>query len=311
MLILQVLNQGVGSAQIEGSLYFPQTGHWVSGEFLELYQSVPEPEIIYGYPLTDGLSADRFVDPSGTTIQYFERARFELHPENPEGLRVKLSLLGEYFYDRDGPGIEVPVPANSSACRNIPQDGLPVCFAFLRYFDSQGGIAQFGYPISALVIMDGRLVQYFQRARFEWHPEKPSGERVLLSNLGVQYFYAIGESTVLTRPTDGDWVISDLLELRVNAFVDHSVIAPNRMQGVNVVVQDQTLRPVAGAQVVLHVTLPSGATQDYSMPLTNSNGVSALPFIVQNEPAGLVHIRVDVRTSELHVSTQTSFRIWK
>ena len=106
MLILQLLNQGVGSAQIEGSLYFPQTGHWVSGEFLELYQSIPEPEIIYGYPLTDGLSADRFVDPSGTMIQYFERARFELHPENPEGLRVKLSLLGEYFYDRDGPGLK-------------------------------------------------------------------------------------------------------------------------------------------------------------------------------------------------------------
>jgi len=34
-------------------------------------------------------------------------------------------------------------------------------------------------------------------------------------------------------------------------------------------------------------------------------------FIVQDEPAGLAQVVVDVRTVELHVTTTTSFRIWK
>jgi hypothetical protein len=48
--------------------------------------------------------------------------------------------------------------------------------AFLRYWQSQGGLATFGYPISEelpeISNADGKVytVQYFERARFEWHP---------------------------------------------------------------------------------------------------------------------------------------------
>jgi len=47
---------------------------------------------------------------------------------------------------------------------------------FGRYWDNNGGLRQFGYPISEIFperLEDGNtyLVQYFERARFEYHPE--------------------------------------------------------------------------------------------------------------------------------------------
>ena len=39
--------------------------------------------------------------------------------------------------------------------------------AFHAYWLQHGGLAQFGYPISEEFVLDGRIVQYFERARFE------------------------------------------------------------------------------------------------------------------------------------------------
>mgnify|MGYP001116337714 FL=1 len=308
--MLLLASQGGAAAQDERSLYFPETGQWVSGAFLEFYLSVPDPETVFGYPITKAFQADWSNNPSGTMIQYFERARFELHPENPADLRVTLTLLGEYFFDHDE-----FLPANHYqpspyACRHIPEDGLPVCYAFLQYFDQFGGVAQFGYPLSELVIYQGRMVQYFQRARFEWHPENQPGEKVTLSDLGREYFYDLTENFELMRP-ESDGILAHPLELRVHAFVNRAVMPANGLQELFVVVQNQTLQPVPGAHVTLHLTLPSGKMHDFSMPLTNSNGLSRVSFIVQDEPAGLAQVVVEVRTVELHVTTTTSFRIWK
>jgi hypothetical protein len=78
-----------------------------------------------------------------------------------------------------------------------------------------------------------------------------------------------------------------------------------------VVVHNQFHWPESGALVTVKVLLPSGNTRDYSMNLTNSQGISQVPFIVPDEPAGLAQVIVEVRTSTLFVSTETSFRIWK
>jgi hypothetical protein len=310
VVLFLLMNQGVTSAQVEQSRYFPETGHWVTGEFLVKYESTPNPEQVYGYPITDAFSSELSRSPAGTLIQYFERARFELFPENLPELRVTLTPLGEYFLEVDSPGRALSILTNPSACRNIPEGGFQVCYAFLLFFDNQGGIAQFGYPISGLVIQGDRLVQYFQRARFEWRPELPSGQRVMLTDVGYQFFYSVGENADLIQPSP-DAVLTDLLELQVSTFVNRSVLPPNGLQEVYVVVQNQYLMAVPGAQVVIHVRMPSGEVQDYSMPITDSNGVSAISFIVQDEPTGQVHIVVDVRTSNLLVTSETSFRIWK
>ncbi len=42
---------------------------------------------------------------------------------------------------------------------------------FLTWWLEHGGVMIFGYPISDEMVENGRVVQYFERARFEYHPE--------------------------------------------------------------------------------------------------------------------------------------------
>jgi hypothetical protein len=62
---------------------------------------------------------------------------------------------------------------------------------FLQYWNSHGGLAQQGYPISNEFMeqsaLDGKTykVQYFERAVFELHPENQPPNNVLLSQLGT------------------------------------------------------------------------------------------------------------------------------
>ncbi|NTW00543.1 MAG: sortase, partial [Oscillochloris sp.] len=53
-----------------------------------------------------------------------------------------------------------------------------------------GGLAVFGYPISEPFDEDvgsgTRQVQYFERNRFEEHPEEPAAYRVQLGRLGAE-----------------------------------------------------------------------------------------------------------------------------
>jgi hypothetical protein len=79
--------------------------------------------------------------------------------------------------------------------RAAPLSGASRCFAetdqclrglFLQYWDSHGGLAQFGFPITPELTEEGRTVQYTERARLEWHPEnRGTPSEVLLGRLGA------------------------------------------------------------------------------------------------------------------------------
>jgi endonuclease YncB( thermonuclease family) len=84
--------------------YFPETGHMVRFEFWDYWNhrgldlgdpgvSDRESLALFGYPLSE---ARIETNTSGDTVltQWFERARFELHPGNPPEHRVLLGLLG-------------------------------------------------------------------------------------------------------------------------------------------------------------------------------------------------------------------------
>ena len=67
--------------------WFRETGCYVGGAFWDYWRDrggVP----IFGYPLTNERDED------GVTIQYFERAVFEWHPNNPTPYKVLLRRLG-------------------------------------------------------------------------------------------------------------------------------------------------------------------------------------------------------------------------
>jgi hypothetical protein len=58
---------------------------------------------------------------------------------------------------------------------------------FRSFWRNRGGLLIFGLPIGEAVTENGRLVQYFERARFELHPELAgTAYEVQLGHLGVQ-----------------------------------------------------------------------------------------------------------------------------
>ncbi|MFN8566425.1 MAG: hypothetical protein U0Z44_02635 [Kouleothrix sp.] len=75
------------------------------------------------------------------------------------------------------------------AARYFSATGHNLRGRFLRYWLSNGGLAQFGYPLSeqfAETLEGGNTdaVQYFERARFELHPENRPPFDVLLGQFG-------------------------------------------------------------------------------------------------------------------------------
>lgn len=84
--------------------FFPATGHNLSGQFLQYWQSTGG-LAIYGYPVSEAFMEKSKSDGKTYQVQYFERNRFELHPE-AAGTRyeVQLGLLGSELLDaRGGP----------------------------------------------------------------------------------------------------------------------------------------------------------------------------------------------------------------
>lgn len=79
-------------------------------------------------------------------------------------------------------------------CQTFTQTGKTACGKFLQYWQSHGGLAQQGYPISGEFKEKSDLngqtytVQYFERAVFELHPENQPPNDVLLSQLGTFQF---------------------------------------------------------------------------------------------------------------------------
>ena len=78
-----------------------------------------------------------------------------------------------------------------AGARYFPETEHNLGGAFLRYWDENGGLMTFGYPITEEFVEqnaeDGQsyIVQYFERARFEYHPEYAgTHSEVLLGLLG-------------------------------------------------------------------------------------------------------------------------------
>lgn len=280
---------------------FPETGHVIRGEFYEFYWAAEDPLLVYGYPITD-MTTD---SSTGRRVQYFQKAMFELHPEARSEFIVRLAPLGQYLYE---PGELISLPDKFTHCHTFKETGKRVCFAFLDFFDANGGVDQFGYPISNFENKYGRIVQYFQRARFEWYPERPTGQRVKLADLGSEHFITVGEDPDKLRRNN---ILQAVLDLKVRAFSGSPVTTMGGQQTIHVLVQDQNLLPVPGANVELVVRFPSGDEQTYAAQMTDGDGVSTVTFDVNTQTPGRALVWVNVEFRDLGVrSTRTSFRIW-
>lgn len=160
---------------LSNSTYFPETGHNLSNIFKRYWERNGGLRM-FGYPISE-----EFLE-NGLTVQYFERAKFENHPEHSgTPNEVQLGLLGRVVAAGRQESGEKPfqtsAPFNSTATEiYFPETGHSLRGGFKAYWEKNGGLPVFGYPISEEFLevnpTDGKpyIVQYFERNRFEWHP---------------------------------------------------------------------------------------------------------------------------------------------
>ncbi len=197
--LLVLLLGGMGQAGAQAaSRYFPETSHTVSGAFLNYWNSNGG-LAQQGYPITEEYPEVNDIDGKTYNTQYFQRARFEFHPEiGDQNNQVLLGLLGAEaflarYHNLNAAVNPVIVPGGGS--RFFPDTGHTVTGLFLNYWNTHGGLRQEGFPISEAFVeaslTDGRpyITQYFQRARFEYHSEiSGQNNQVLLGLVGVEIY---------------------------------------------------------------------------------------------------------------------------
>ncbi len=274
--------------------YFPETGHYVQGDFWAYYQRVPQAELVLGYPITEQLIRD------GKRVQYFENMRLEQAPGQP----VRPTPIGQELYE-PLPGIRIN---NPSACREFAS-GYAVCYAFLEFFEAHGGEAVFGQPISPFEFYNGRIVQDFENARLEWRPWMSGEQKVAVAPLGLAYFERQGEDPSLRQAVVPNARVRPL-SLDVRVFVWKSVTHQTDEQTLFVIVRDQAFQPLPRAQGVLQITWPDGSQQAFVFE-TDDRGIARQHLTFADLPAGgVVQVYVTVQSGDLDGEASTSFRIW-
>ena len=192
-----VLRQGVAVLASTGSgqcQFFAVTGQSLCGLFLDFWQRYGG-LTIFGYPISGEITEN------GHQVQYLERGKLEYHPEvsNPDW-QVEGELVGRSVTaGRENEATFKPLSGISSNadCDAFSQTGHTLCFGFRAYWQQNGGLWLFGYPISQEFqernpdTGEVYTVQYFERARFEYHPEfKGTPYEVELGRLGAQLYAA-------------------------------------------------------------------------------------------------------------------------
>jgi hypothetical protein len=186
---------------------FSETSECIDGRFL-VYWLKNGGLPVFGYPISAAADEPDREDGQPRLSQWFQRTRFELHPELAAPYDVLLGRIGEdrlVQADRNWQS-EPPEGGSQPDCNWFPETGHNVCnfkdgLGFKSYWESnslldpkldnyQASLALFGYPLTEareeVSATDGRtyLTQWFERARFEWHPDERDEYKVLLGLLG-------------------------------------------------------------------------------------------------------------------------------
>ena len=203
------------------AVYFSETGHNLYEPFLSFWRDNGRASFI-GDPISES------VKEGGVTFQYFEKARLELHGDTV----VRGTLGSEYLSAR---GIDLNErPSRPRLLRNdefdepsstpftrlraatLPNDEDHTFFAesghtlnsSFKLAWEQGGLVRYGYPVSEefaeVSPIDGKVytTQYFERARFEYHPETSNNYSVVLTPLGQTIAAARGVNTAAVAQGD-------------------------------------------------------------------------------------------------------------
>lgn len=162
---------------------------------------------VFGYPI-EGANVEHNADlDTDLLTQWLERNRLEVHPENAAPYNILLGRMGAERLRQLGrnPQGDAREGGAQAGCLWFETTGHNVCdqaasVGFKSYWQSHGlnipgldaynrSVQLFGLPLTTPrseknAAGDTVLTQWFERARFEWHPDKPQAFKVLLGLLG-------------------------------------------------------------------------------------------------------------------------------
>jgi pimeloyl-ACP methyl ester carboxylesterase len=194
-----------------GSVLFPETGRRVGGRFLQYWQQngqLPQ----QGFPISEEFVERNDLDGKEYRVQYFERAVFEMHPENKSPYDVLLSQLGTFQY-RDKYSKQ-PAPSPTPA----PSEGLVDVGGYKLYYSCSGQ----GSPT---VILDAGLGEN-SGTWSRVHPEVAKLTRVCVYDRA-----GLGRSEKGPLPRNAMQIARELHNLLVNAKIAGPYVVVGHSQG--------------------------------------------------------------------------------
>ena len=189
--------------------FFPLTGHALCDAFKAYWEGNGELPV-FGFPLSEAFPEHNPDLEQDLATQYFERQRYEHHPTNQPPYTVLLGRLGDELLMAQGRDWRTeqgtPNPFPGSACEQftVDQRQREVCGPFREYWHSHGlnfpatpgispeeSLALWGLPLTAAKPETNRdgdtvITQWFERARFEWHPTNAEPGTVLLGRVAAE-----------------------------------------------------------------------------------------------------------------------------
>lgn len=167
---------------------FPETGYCIHGS-IRAYWEANGGLSVFGYPITD--AHVETVEGWTGMVQWFERDRLEDHGDDG----VMAGRLGARVLELQGQSWHTfpQVDSAPAGCTFFPETGHSMCEPFNVYWQQNGGLERFGYPITEpfeVTIGDWTgTVQYFERRRMEHHMEYRGTEyEILLGLLGKEVY---------------------------------------------------------------------------------------------------------------------------
>jgi hypothetical protein len=182
------------------ALIFTETNSYVVGRFRDVWES-DGGLAVFGLPLSNTRTLGTGTE--ALQVQDFQRFRFERHSGNKVPYDVLFANLGLERLSQLGAGPEGPAQRRGEPnCRFFEDVQHNLCGAFLDFWSRYGrdlgpggnpeaeSLALFGTPITEQRIErigdQDLTVQWFQKARFELHPEAPPEFQVQLGLLGAE-----------------------------------------------------------------------------------------------------------------------------
>ncbi len=271
------------------AVYFSQTGHNVAEPFLTFWRDNGR-SVFVGDPISEPLAQ------GDLTIQYFTKARLEMRGDavsrgaigteyltslgidlNERPARPRLLRGNEFDEPSTTPymrSANIAFPGDPDDHRFFPESGHTLNSSFKLAWENNGGLSRFGYPISEefneISPIDGKTytTQYFERTRFEYHPEISNNYSVVLTSIGeaVAALHNVSTAAIARggNPTYDEALFVPPAPPVLAPTASRPAGAPGGIKMIDVNLSQQYLTAFEGNTVVFTGYISSGAGANFT-----------------------------------------------